>query len=157
MNTSFPVHPTQLYESLVGLTLLGLLLWQRKYTRFRGQVFFLFVFAYGFFRFLLELWRDDVERGSYGTQRRSSRPSARAAERLPRPNKGRPRRARGTPADDAVCRRTDEALSRKALPEGSDGARNPMMPPPPCTGGRVVRLAGLARRSHASLEPGGPW
>ncbi len=66
MNTSFPVHPTQIYESLVGLLLLGLLLWQRKYTRFRGQVFFLFVFAYGFLRFVLELWRDDVERGSYG-------------------------------------------------------------------------------------------
>jgi phosphatidylglycerol:prolipoprotein diacylglycerol transferase len=66
MNTSFPVHPTQIYESLVGLLLLGLLLWQRKYTRFRGQVFFLFVFAYGVLRFLLELWRDDVERGSYG-------------------------------------------------------------------------------------------
>ena len=66
MNTSFPVHPTQLYESLVGLALLGLLLWQRKHMRFRGQVFFLFVFAYGFLRFLLELWRDDVERGSYG-------------------------------------------------------------------------------------------
>jgi phosphatidylglycerol---prolipoprotein diacylglyceryl transferase len=65
-NTSFPVHPTQIYESLVGLALLGLLLWQRKYTRFRGQVFFLFVFAYGFCRFVLELWRDDVERGSYG-------------------------------------------------------------------------------------------
>jgi phosphatidylglycerol:prolipoprotein diacylglycerol transferase len=66
MNTSFPVHPTQLYESLVGLVLLLLLLWQRRYIRFRGQVFFLFVFAYGFLRFLLELWRDDVERGSYG-------------------------------------------------------------------------------------------
>ncbi len=66
MNTSFPVHPTQLYESLVGLLLLLLLLWQRKYARFRGQVFFLFAFAYGFLRFLLELWRDDVERGSYG-------------------------------------------------------------------------------------------
>jgi phosphatidylglycerol:prolipoprotein diacylglycerol transferase len=66
MNTSFPVHPTQIYESLVGLFLLFILLWQRKYTRFRGQVFFLFVFAYGFLRFLLELWRDDVERGTYG-------------------------------------------------------------------------------------------
>jgi phosphatidylglycerol:prolipoprotein diacylglycerol transferase len=66
MNSSFPVHPTQLYESLVGLVLLILLLWQRRYTRFRGQVFFLFVFGYGFLRFLLELWRDDVERGSYG-------------------------------------------------------------------------------------------
>jgi phosphatidylglycerol:prolipoprotein diacylglycerol transferase len=66
MNTSFPVHPTQIYESLVGLGLLVLLLWQRKYTRFRGQVFFLFVFGYGVLRFLLEIWRDDVERGSYG-------------------------------------------------------------------------------------------
>ncbi|MDP9034000.1 MAG: prolipoprotein diacylglyceryl transferase [Myxococcota bacterium] len=66
MNTSFPVHPTQLYEALVGLALLALLAWQRKTMRFRGQVFFLFVFAYGFLRFLLELWRDDVERGSYG-------------------------------------------------------------------------------------------
>jgi phosphatidylglycerol:prolipoprotein diacylglycerol transferase len=66
MNASFPVHPTQIYESLVGLVLLVLLLWQRKYTKFRGQVFFLFVFAYGFMRFVLELWRDDVERGSYG-------------------------------------------------------------------------------------------
>jgi phosphatidylglycerol:prolipoprotein diacylglycerol transferase len=66
MNTSFPVHPTQLYESLVGLLLLVLLLWQRKHTRFRGQVFFLFAFAYGVLRFLLEIWRDDVERGSYG-------------------------------------------------------------------------------------------
>jgi phosphatidylglycerol:prolipoprotein diacylglycerol transferase len=66
MNTSFPVHPTQIYESLVGLLLLTILLWQRKYTRFRGQVFFLFVFAYGFLRFILELWRDDVERGNYG-------------------------------------------------------------------------------------------
>jgi phosphatidylglycerol:prolipoprotein diacylglycerol transferase len=66
MNSSFPVHPTQIYESLVGLFLLVLLLWQRRYTRFRGQVFFLFVFAYGFLRFVLELWRDDAERGSYG-------------------------------------------------------------------------------------------
>lgn len=65
-NASLPVHPTQLYESLVGLGLLALLLWQRRSIRFRGQAFFLFVFAYGFARFVLELWRDDVERGSYG-------------------------------------------------------------------------------------------
>jgi phosphatidylglycerol:prolipoprotein diacylglycerol transferase len=65
-NASFPVHPTQIYESLVGLALVGLLLWQRRSLRFRGQLFFLFVFAYGFCRFVLELWRDDVERGSYG-------------------------------------------------------------------------------------------
>ena len=66
MNSSFPVHPTQLYESLVGLVLLVLLLWQRRHLKFRGQLFCIFVFAYGFLRFVLELWRDDTERGSYG-------------------------------------------------------------------------------------------
>ncbi len=66
LNHSFPVHPTQIYESLVGLALLGLLLWQRKHQKFRGQIFFTFVFAYGFARFLIEILRDDPERGSYG-------------------------------------------------------------------------------------------
>jgi phosphatidylglycerol:prolipoprotein diacylglycerol transferase len=65
-NASLPVHPTQLYESAVGLLLLVLLLWQRKNQKFRGQIFFLFVFGYGFARFLLEIIRDDVERGTYG-------------------------------------------------------------------------------------------
>lgn len=65
-NHSFPVHPTQIYESLVGLSLLALLLWQRKHLKFRGQVFFLFVYAYGVARFLIEMLRDDPERGEYG-------------------------------------------------------------------------------------------
>ncbi len=37
MNHSWPVHPTQIYESIVGLTLLALLLWQRKHQKFRGR------------------------------------------------------------------------------------------------------------------------
>jgi len=61
---SLPVHPTQIYESLVGLSLLALLLWARKRQHFRGQIFFLATFAYGFVRFLLEILRDDPERGS---------------------------------------------------------------------------------------------
>lgn len=65
-NHSLPVHPTQIYESLVGLSILALLLWQRKHQKFRGQIFFLFVFAYGVARFVLETLRDDVERGNYG-------------------------------------------------------------------------------------------
>jgi phosphatidylglycerol:prolipoprotein diacylglycerol transferase len=65
-NASLPVHPTQIYESLCGLLLLALLLWQRKNQKFRGQIFFTFVFGYGFLRFLLEILRDDVERGEYG-------------------------------------------------------------------------------------------
>jgi phosphatidylglycerol:prolipoprotein diacylglycerol transferase len=65
---SLPVHPTQLYESLVGLVLLALLMVQRKNQRFRGQIFMLFAFAYGFARFLLEIVRDDAERGLYGPE-----------------------------------------------------------------------------------------
>jgi len=61
---SYPVHPTQLYESLVGLGLLGLLLWARRKQKFRGEIFFLFAFAYGVCRYLLEILRDDAERGS---------------------------------------------------------------------------------------------
>ncbi|HSO34592.1 MAG TPA: prolipoprotein diacylglyceryl transferase family protein [Labilithrix sp.] len=67
MNHSWPVHPTQLYESIVGLFLLVLLLWQRKNQKFRGQIFFLFAFAYGYLRFLIEMLRDDSERGEFGT------------------------------------------------------------------------------------------
>jgi phosphatidylglycerol:prolipoprotein diacylglycerol transferase len=62
--TSLPVHPTQLYESLVGAFLLVLLLWARKKQKFRGQIFLLFFFAYGVLRYLLEVLRDDAERGS---------------------------------------------------------------------------------------------
>ena len=61
---SLPVHPTQIYESLVGLALLALLLFARSKQKFRGQIFFLFAFAYGVCRYLLEVLRDDAERGS---------------------------------------------------------------------------------------------
>ena len=61
---SLPVHPTQLYDSLVGLGLLGLLLVVRRRQKFRGEIFMLFAFAYGVCRFFLELLRDDNERGS---------------------------------------------------------------------------------------------
>jgi phosphatidylglycerol---prolipoprotein diacylglyceryl transferase len=66
LNSSLPVHPTQIYESICGLLLLVLCLSQRKNQKFRGQIFFLFVFGYGVLRFLLEVIRDDEERGVYG-------------------------------------------------------------------------------------------
>ena len=63
---SLPVHPTQLYESAVGLGLLVLLLLMRRRQTFRGQIFLVFTFAYGIARFALEMLRDDAERGAYG-------------------------------------------------------------------------------------------
>jgi phosphatidylglycerol---prolipoprotein diacylglyceryl transferase len=63
---SLPVHPTQIYESLVGAFLLVLLFAVRHNLKFRGQVFLTFTFAYGVLRFLLEMIRDDFERGEFG-------------------------------------------------------------------------------------------
>ncbi|HVY49210.1 MAG TPA: prolipoprotein diacylglyceryl transferase family protein [Minicystis sp.] len=63
-DASLPVHPTQLYESLVGAGILVLLLWARRKQKFRGEICFLFFFAYGVCRYLLEVVRDDDERGS---------------------------------------------------------------------------------------------
>ena len=63
---SLPVHPTQIYESLVGALLLLLLFAVRRTLKFRGQVFLTFTFAYGVLRFLLEVIRDDTERGEFG-------------------------------------------------------------------------------------------
>jgi phosphatidylglycerol:prolipoprotein diacylglycerol transferase len=63
---SLPVHPTQLYESLAGLALLASVLWLRPHRRFRGEIFLAFTFGYGLLRFLLEIVRDDAERGTFG-------------------------------------------------------------------------------------------
>lgn len=61
---SLPVHPTQLYESLIGLLMLVILFRVRAHQTFRGQVFFVGTFVYGLLRFMLEMLRDDPERGS---------------------------------------------------------------------------------------------
>ncbi|MFO0666753.1 MAG: prolipoprotein diacylglyceryl transferase family protein [Polyangiaceae bacterium] len=63
---AFPVHPTQIYEAIVGVLLLVLLLVARKSQRFKGQIFYLFAFAYGAIRFVLEIVRDDEERQPQG-------------------------------------------------------------------------------------------
>ncbi|WP_437743915.1 prolipoprotein diacylglyceryl transferase family protein [Sorangium sp. So ce1504] len=61
---SLAVHPTQIYEALVGAGLLALLLLARRRQKFRGEIFLIFTFSYGVCRYLLELLRDDAERGS---------------------------------------------------------------------------------------------
>jgi prolipoprotein diacylglyceryl transferase len=62
---SLPVHPTQIYESLAGLLLFGLLILIRRHRRFSGQVFLGWVIGYGILRPLIEMFRDDQDRGIY--------------------------------------------------------------------------------------------
>jgi prolipoprotein diacylglyceryl transferase len=63
---SLPVHPTQIYESLVGLFLFAMLMLIRRYRRFSGQVFLGWVLGYGILRPLIEIVRDDDQRGNIG-------------------------------------------------------------------------------------------
>jgi prolipoprotein diacylglyceryl transferase len=62
---SYPVHPTQLYESLTGLLLFALLMFIRHHRKFSGQVFLGWILGYGILRPLIETVRDDEDRGVY--------------------------------------------------------------------------------------------
>lgn len=59
---SLPVHPTQLYESAIGVLLLALSIALLRRRAFRGQVILAVAIAYALFRFLFEYLRDDPER-----------------------------------------------------------------------------------------------
>ena len=59
------MHPTQLYESLSSLLLFGLLMLIRRHRKFSGQVFLGWVLGYGILRPLIEVFRDDDDRGIY--------------------------------------------------------------------------------------------
>ena len=57
-----PLHPTQLYESAALLAIFFLILLWRRRQRFHGQLFLIYLLAYGLVRFVLELFRGDVTR-----------------------------------------------------------------------------------------------
>jgi phosphatidylglycerol:prolipoprotein diacylglycerol transferase len=63
VSESVAVHPTQLYELLVGLALFFWQRWLWPRRRFDGQVSLSFMVLYGVARSALELLRDDIERG----------------------------------------------------------------------------------------------
>jgi phosphatidylglycerol:prolipoprotein diacylglycerol transferase len=63
---SLPVHPTQLYESLNGLVLLGILFLVRRYRRFSGEMFVAFTMGYAVLRYWVEVLRADEQRGNIG-------------------------------------------------------------------------------------------
>jgi prolipoprotein diacylglyceryltransferase len=61
---SLPVHPTQIYESLAGLAIFGLLMLLRRWRKFSGEVFLGWVLGYGILRPIIEVYRGDDDRGS---------------------------------------------------------------------------------------------
>jgi phosphatidylglycerol---prolipoprotein diacylglyceryl transferase len=63
---SLPVHPTQIYESLAGLLLLGLVWVVRRRRRAPGESLAAFAVAYAVLRYGIEIVRADPQRGRIG-------------------------------------------------------------------------------------------
>lgn len=64
---SLPVHPVQIYLSLNGLLLFGVMTWIWKRFRMRsGMLFLLYCALYACGRFFLEYFRGDMNRGFIG-------------------------------------------------------------------------------------------
>ena len=56
---SLPVHPTQIYETLGGLAIFGLVMYLRRVRKFSGEVFLGWVMGYGIVRPIIEIYRGD--------------------------------------------------------------------------------------------------
>jgi prolipoprotein diacylglyceryl transferase len=65
-SASLPVHPTQVYEMLAGLFLFAAAMVARKFRRFSGMPFLVWVIGYGILRPIIEMYRDDDQRGAVG-------------------------------------------------------------------------------------------
>jgi phosphatidylglycerol:prolipoprotein diacylglycerol transferase len=61
-----PLHPSQLYESALGVVLFGSLLMLERVPRRQGTLIFAFAGLYSAGRFLLEFLRGDINRGFWG-------------------------------------------------------------------------------------------
>lgn len=61
---TLPVHPTQLYESFGQMVLFVSLLLMRRFRRFHGFIFALWLMCYAVLRTSVELFRGDLERGT---------------------------------------------------------------------------------------------
>jgi phosphatidylglycerol:prolipoprotein diacylglycerol transferase len=55
--TLVTVHPTQLYELLLGVGIAGYLYWKRDHGRFTGEIFALYLILAGLERFMIEFIR----------------------------------------------------------------------------------------------------
>lgn len=58
-----PVHPSQIYESLLTLGIFLVILWIARHKQFHGQVMLAYLTLYAAGRFVLEYFRGDAARG----------------------------------------------------------------------------------------------
>jgi phosphatidylglycerol---prolipoprotein diacylglyceryl transferase len=58
-----PLHPVQVYESLICFGLFLFLVWLTRRKRFNGQIILIYSILYAVLRFLLEYLRGDADRG----------------------------------------------------------------------------------------------
>jgi phosphatidylglycerol---prolipoprotein diacylglyceryl transferase len=58
-----PLHPVQLYESIVCLVLFAVLVRLSRHKRFDGEVILAYTLLYAIARFVLEFFRGDADRG----------------------------------------------------------------------------------------------
>lgn len=56
---TYPVHPTEVYESLLNLGLYMALAWLHRHKKFDGQVFAVYLVSYAALRSFVELFRGD--------------------------------------------------------------------------------------------------
>jgi phosphatidylglycerol:prolipoprotein diacylglycerol transferase len=58
-----PLHPVQMYESLVCLCIFGFLVWLTRRRKFAGEIILAYALFYAITRFFLEYVRGDMDRG----------------------------------------------------------------------------------------------
>jgi phosphatidylglycerol:prolipoprotein diacylglycerol transferase len=61
-----PLHPTQIYESLLNFILYATLTWLYRRKKFDGQIFALYLVGYAFIRSFVELFRGDYPQYYFG-------------------------------------------------------------------------------------------
>ena len=57
------LHPTQLYEATLLISILGVLWMLKRHKRFEGQLFFIYIILYAAGRSIVEIFRGDLRRG----------------------------------------------------------------------------------------------
>ena len=63
---AMPIHPTQIYDSFIALVICALLMWRFPRRRFDGENIALLLMTYPVMRSITEIFRGDVERGTFG-------------------------------------------------------------------------------------------